>query len=875
MSAGHQMRPSVVRSRQLLAEGREKVRAQHERGTLGIQVCAHLTDLFDTVVLDVFEAALEDLDPDVAQQLRAGISLVPHGGYGRRDASPFSDVDLMLLYTKQVAKLVQPLARRLQMDLTDAGLALGFNPRTPSQAVSLAISDPVIFTSLAESRFLAGSVTVYSKFVDAFRSESNRRCKSLVDAIRLARRAEREKYGNTVYMLEPNVKRSRGALRDYQLLRWVGFARYGESEPQALRRSGNLSEVDLRNLRNALAFLLRMRNDLHFNSGKAKDVLERVEQLRLAEKYGYQGSEGLLPVEEFMRDYFVHTRNIRNITSHFVAGARQYNSLVGFLAPVFAKTIDGDFRVGPVHISTTKKGLEKVRGDLVETLRLMELANLYNRRIEHRTWEIIRTTMMASEEMEVTDEAKQRFMALLTRPGRLGSLVLRLHELRVLERFVPGFDHARGLLQFNDYHKYTVDVHSLKAVDFVTTFQNRKDNLGSVYRSIKRKETLHLALLVHDLGKGFPEDHSEVGLRLAAETAEHLGLAERMTERVKFLVHKHLMMAHLAFRRDTSDQSVVVKFAVEVGSPEVLKMLYVLTCADMASVSPDLLNDWKLNVLTELYHSAMTYLAGDGSAISANNVEQSRRKRVAEMIDQNGDSEWYEQQVEALPPAYLAATPPETIAEELERLRKVTSEEPKAWSRYLEDRQVLEISVGAYPPTELGTFHRLTGALTSQGLQILSAQINTLAGGLVLDRFLVTDMDHQGTPPAARVETILEKLVGTVRGDANEPPTFRTLWKDRGGESNYSQLPTQIQFDNDTSENFTVLDIFAHDRMGLLYTITRTLSEMGISIAVAKIGTYLDQVVDVFYITGPDGKKVEDEQQLARIRDRLLADIEE
>jgi [protein-PII] uridylyltransferase len=295
----------------------------------------------------------------------------------------------------------------------------------------------------------------------------------------------------------------------------------------------------------------------------------------------------------------------------------------------------------------------------------------------------------------------------------------------------------------------------------------------------------------------------------------------------------------------------------------------------MASVSPDVLNDWKLNVLADLYHSSMTYLAGDGSAISANTVEQSRRRRVAEVIHKNGDSEWYQRQVEALPPAYLAATPPETIAEELERLQKVTRDEPQAWGRVLDDQQVLEFSVGAYPPTELGTFHRLTGALTSQGFQILSAQINTLADGLVLDRFIVSDGDHQGTPPQNRVDTVLKKLVGAVRGDANEPPTFRKLWQNRETDATFTLLPTRIQFDNDTSETYTVLDIFTHDRMGLLYLITRTLSEMGISIAVAKVGTYLDQVVDVFYITGSNGKKIEDDQQLARIRERLLEAIEE
>ncbi len=869
------LRPAVVAARERLAEGREKLQQQHDSGSPGVQVCARLTDVLDGVLLDLYAAALADLAGGSPEQVESEIALVAHGGYGRRDVAPFSDVDLMLLHKSRAEPRITPLARRLTQDVFDAGLQLGFSVRTPSQACRLAMRDATIFTSLAESRFLGGSVSLFTNFFTRFRRTAGRRSRALIDAIDLARREERAKYGDTVYLLRPNVKRSRGALRDIQLLRWVGFARYGEVDPETLYRKGILSHDDHVTLRNAREFLLRLRNEIHFHAGKPQDVLEKSEQLRLAEILGYDGNEGLLPVERFMREYFEHTSAVRYTVAQFVADARPRAALTRFLAPLFSHAVDGDFRVGPWQIGATSRGLKRVAGDLAEVLRLMELANLCDKRIDHPTWQAIRSSMTNLAEIKLSPEACERFLSLMSRPTKLGEMLRRLHQLRVLERIVAGLSHARCLLQFNEYHKYTVDEHSLRAVEHATDFLDDPGPVGDAYRSIRQKRTLHLALLLHDLGKGFVEDHSVVGARLAAETAQRLNLPERETETLVFLVRHHLAMSHLAFRRDMEDESVVLQFAVEIGSAELLQMLFVLTCADLAAVGPGVLNQWKLNLLTELYDRTRTHLAGDGPSRGSSERVQKLREQVRALAADKPSADWWDEQTQALPSGYLLETPPQQIVEVLETLRQLPHDEARAWGRYVPERNAVEYTIGTYEEITPGVFHKLTGALTSRRQQILSAEINTLARALVLDRFFVSDMDFGGRPPAERIDEVAAALIAALKDKSGKPPTFARVWNagTADGQTPLSPLPTRIEIDNNTSEAFTIIDVFTHDRIGLLYTISRTLFELGLSVGVAKIGTYLDQVVDVFYVTGPGGRKVEDDTLIREVRRRLLEAI--
>jgi [protein-PII] uridylyltransferase len=781
----------------------------------------------------------------------------------------------------------------------------------------LGCHDPKICSSLMDSRLLAGNPTLFDNFMRRFRQRVRWSAGRLMRAILASRNEERLRYGETVFLLEPNLKRSPGTLRDLNLLRWIGLARYGLREPRQLCERGLLGREDLEVLQRAYEFLLRLRNDLHFHAGQGNDVLNRSEQLRLAELRGYSAGSGLLPVEKFMQDYFRHTNQAAHVVAQFVAKATSHERLSRLATILLGHRVEDDFRVGPVGLMATRRGLARLRGSLAAVLRLVDLANLHDVPIAPSTWEAIRReATQASWEKEdrvpsgchlperpeggprivgvaqmgtvpffpakpqaapagPSPEACRHFLSLLGHPGRIGPLLRDLHEAGLLERFLPDFARARGLLQFNQYHKYTVDEHCIRAVEFAERLLTDPGPVGRVYRGIADKHVLHLALLIHDLGKGFLEDHREVGLRIARETAARLGLKTREAESLEFLVHKHLRMNHLAFRRDTSDEELVVRFAVQVGSPELLQMLYVLTAADLGAVGPDVWDGWKSEVLTDLYHRAMQQLAGDSPATTVDRLFHERREEIRAALGPLAGEPWFARRLEALPAGYLSATPPPQAAADLRLLAQLPPGGVTARAQYFPEAATVQFTIGTSEDVTPGIFHKLTGALSSQGLEIRSAQIYTLADGLVLDRFWVHDPDYAGQPPTERLAAIKRALEGSLREPSAARPAFRRTWLSASRRMAVAPRPqTNVNTDNSTSDRYTIIDVFALDRSGLLYTIARALFEEGLSVWRAKIGTYLDQVVDVFYVTDREGGKIKDQGRLDEIRRHLLAVIE-
>jgi len=871
-------RAAVLHARSRLEAGRERLRKEHNRGTPGIQLCVQTTDLVDEIIVELFEAALADIasvDGKTDDPLRDQVALVAHGGYGRRELAPMSDIDMMILHTPDSADRVAVLAERMMRDVFDIGLILGHSVRTIRQACALVKQDPIILTSLTESRHVAGNKDLTRRLTKKLRRQVTKRSQIYLTAIEKARRDERRQYGETIYLLQPNVKRTRGGLRDIQFLRWIGFCCYGVSEPRGLRLQGVLSHEEEQKIRSTNEFLLRIRNELHLHTGKPHDRLDRALQVHLAEKLGYEGKSGMLPVEQFMRDYFRRTRDVRYIVGRFLANARTRSRIGNLFGSLLGHNVGQDFHVGPYRIRATRRGLPKLKTDLTQIMRLAELANYYDKRIDHKTWETVR---QAAETLpdDITPEMAERFMSLISQPARVGELLRRLHELGVLQKFIPAFARARGLLQFNQYHQFTVDEHCIHAVEKAAELVDDQGMLGHVYRNIKDKEILHLALLVHDLGKGYAEDHSECGLRIAEATAERLYLPQRQAEVVKFLTHKHLLMSHWGLRRDTSDARVAIQLAREVGSPNVLRKLYVLTAADLAAVGPGVLNAWKVDLLTELYEQTMAILSGDRPDRTTQDQIESCRDAVRGLIAPEPEADWFDEMILSLTGSYLLQSSAADIAHDLRRLHELKPGDVQAWSRFLPDRGAVEFTIGAHESVTDGIIHKLAGALTSEGLEILSAQINTFAKGLVLDRFYVQDPDFNGEPPEPRMQQVIDRLVASLKDGDPRPPTFRKIWRESNEDTTtLSAQPVQVRVDNASHPDFTILDIFAPDRMGLLYTVVRKLFDLELSVAKAKIATYLDQVVDVFYVTDRDNQKIGDAGQINEIRLRLIETIEE
>jgi [protein-PII] uridylyltransferase len=873
--------PVVMNAKHKLQEGRARIHLMHNSGGLGVHVSRQIAQLFDDVVLDIYQGALAELWETSGTSLVGQVALVAHGGHGRCDVAPYSDLDIMLLHNAKSDDYLTPLVRKFTHAIFDTGMQLGFSVRTTQQACELARNDATILTALAESRLLHGEESIFRKFMEKLRRETKRNATQVVEMIVKERSDERAKFGETVYMLEPNLKRSRGGLRDIQLLRWLGFTQHGETDWESLRQQGMFTPVEAREIRDAHEFLLRLRNELHFHSQKAQDVLDRAEQLRIAEKFGYREAPGLLAVEQFMRVYFHHTENINEISEHAITKCRPRTLLRSFVEPLLSHLVENDFRVGPASIWATAPGLEKLRGNVGEMLRLMEFAALYDKPIAQETLDAMRSTSQEwidqAPPPQLTLEIRERFLRLLEQPARLAETLRHLHRLHLLEQIIPAVRHARSLLQFNNYHKFTVDEHTLRAMEIITGYHRDPGAVGDAYRAVKHKRALHLAMLLHDLGKGFEEDHSDVGQRIAVEAAARLHLPEEEASLVEFLVHKHLRMAIIAQRHDIHDDRVVAPFAAEVGSPETLRMLFVLTCADITAVGPGTMNDWKFELLNDLYKHTLHLFSENSPEEATDNRLRQRRQLILKAAESQGDQDWYQRIIEALPAAVLLSAEPEQIVAELARLQALKPREVQAWGRFLPERNAVEYTVGTYDGITPGIFHKLTGALSSSGQQILSAEIHTLSDTLVLDRFYVEDRDYTGAPPAARITQMCQILQSALEDQSGKHPTFRRIWSSGASKAPAQLLmaPTQIIPENDTSDQYTIISIFTHDRMGLLYTIALTLFEEGLSIARAKIGTHLDQVVDVFYVTDANtGKKINDSQRIETVKDKLLENLQ-
>ncbi|QDT70222.1 Bifunctional uridylyltransferase/uridylyl-removing enzyme [Planctomycetes bacterium MalM25] len=875
----------LERAKSALLEAREEVRGAHQRGLPAVRVCARLTSAADAAVGTLWRAAIADLPADEAKRLEAGCVLVAHGGYGRRQLAPHSDIDLMILHTSAASSVAEDLSRRFTSEMFDIGLELGHSLRSIDDALQLAPSDPVIATSLLESRHVIGSQATYERFITAFRSNTQRRGVRASEEFVEARRQERQKYGETVYLLEPNLKRSRGGLRDIHLLRWLWYVQLGISDLDRVHAAGALSRYDHHRLISARDFLLRTRNELHFGSPRAGDALYRHEQLRLAEALGYHGTEGLRPVEQFMRDYFRHAGFVWFLTSRVSELTTRRRTVAKAIEPILSRSVANDYRIGFSEITATEAGRKKLGRETGEVLHLLTLARDHDKRIAQDTWYAVYRTAPDLPE-ELMPEAAEQFLTLLAQPKGLGQLLRRAHHLRVLERVVPAFRGVRCLLQFNQYHKFTVDEHSLRAVDLATRFADRQDHLGAAYRSVEDLGLLHLALLLHDTGKALEGDHSVTGEQLAIETARRLGLNAERTQRLATLVRRHLSMSHLAFRRDTHDPALLGDFAKQIGDAETMTMLFVLTCADMAAVGPGVLNDWKISVLADLHQRAIDRL--EHRALRVEDRRDAVRMSVWQTLkpDERDRSE-FKELFEALPEPFLTSRSPTALASSLRRLVRVASGETPppesparqgvdAWGGYQSDDSTLEMVAAVADGGGRGVFASMAGALSSKGLRILTAETAILPHGVLLLRFTAEDPNPALNAAEAnrRVRGIATALIHAV--DNHEPPKLPKVWgADRVEEAAaLSGMPNEVRLDRELSDECAIIEVFTIDQAGLLYDLARTLHEVGLVIRFAKIATSLDQVVDVFYVTNRDGAKPTDDELLGEVSRRLMAVIE-
>ncbi len=868
--AGLAVRPAASEAAGAVADLRRRIAEQHTAGVDALATAALATDLFDGVIRSLWEATIADLPASEAIVARR-IAVVAHGGYGRCEMAAYSDIDIMLLHDATDMSAVAAVAARFVQDLFDAGLQVGQSVRTVQEACRLASGDATILSSLLACRTVAGPTPLTERLSSRLRRMIRRSPRRYAQALIEARQEEGARFGQTVSLLAPNVKRSPGGLRDIQLVRWLGLVLHAAESLDDLAAAGGISRSDATALRSAAEFLTGVRTDLHLATGRTTDDLTRDHQLHVAAARGYEARDGLLGVERFMRDYIGHTRAVKRIAEAVVASVSARSTTGRLAAGLLGHRVEGLFRVGPSVVAVLSGQENRVTGDPAAIIRLQELAMVHGMQVDGATWDRVRRASSERPWAAATPspEACKVFLRLFEPPvsavrqwlDGLGDVLRRLHEVGVLEHFVPDFAHARDLLQFNNYHKFTVDEHCIHCVETCLGLESERGWLGHQWRALTRPRPLLVAALLHDLGKGMPGDHSAVGAVLARETCQRLGLPDDETEIVEFLVRRHLLMAHFAFRRDVGDDSLVVEFARDVGSPEILRMLALLTAADVSAVGPGVWTRWKSDLLGDLHARTQDILSGESPGDEA----ARSREAVERLVADRPSDDPVVQKIRGLPGAAFRGVPAARVVEEMGRLCRLAPDGAFAIARWQPETSTISVTVGTHERVSEGVFHRVTGALAAERLGILAADIHTLSDGSVLDRFTVRDDDFAGEPPADRLADIVAAIrTGALR---HEPPPIPLRWNPFAPQvCNASTVPVRVLFDTESSREATIIEVFAHDSPALLFRVARAIHGEGLSVRSARIGTYLDQVVDAFHVTDTDGHKVVDPNRLAAVR---------
>jgi len=877
-----------------LAGHRQALKQRLLDGATGAEVMAALTEFVDGLVRDRYRSAMRQAGEGAQVAGAQHCCLIALGGYGQRELAPYSDIDIMFLYSEEAGEAAPALFREVLHHLWDLGFHVGHSMRTTQDCIELAGQDLTIRTSMMTARFLAGSPNLFQKFHrQYFKEVVGRGAGRFIEQKKEERQREYLKFGQTIYLLEPNVKKSKGGLRDFHLLRWAGMARFQAATLQDLADRSLLSRQDFLSVTEARDFLWRVRALLHVGAGMAQEILSFDEQVRIASLYGFEDRPHLLGVEQFMQQYYRHTMGLHETLLRFIDRCQAVSAKRRSSRSLPANMVDGYFAVSGRNLTVPSEFRARVLDSPELLLRLFDLARSRRIKIETDLVDEIHSHMdSVSSEAFRTPEVSRVFLKILSGPEAVAATLKAMHCAHLLEKLIPVFATLRGLMQFNQYHKYTVDEHTLLAVAKAEALALEPGIIGEVYQEIRRKDLLHLAILLHDLGKGRKEDHCEVGKAIAEETAARLGCDEQETRTLVFLVHRHLLMSHTAFRRDPYDQKVLLPFAQEVATPEVLRMLLILTAADIAAVGPGVLTKWKESLLIELYQRTLQKVSGEQDKdrmVGPDSLKQLARDVAREIkILVVGGLDWIESQLGRFPLRYLHGTPPKRIAAHLEVIGRLQAGDVLVERNFNEELGTCEFTVITHDTLTPGIFSKTAGVMAAQGLEILDAQIITRDDGVVVNTFQASDPDFAGVPPAERLADTAEMIIRVLKGEES----VEQLRSRKTRLFSASRLPdnrhaTEVLIDNTIGDRFTVIDVFADDTQGLLYIITHAIFRLGLSVQSARISTRLDddiqqslrtggrhQVVDVFYVTDQHGGKIEDHARVEAIRSTIKQDID-
>ncbi len=865
------------------AAGRARIAAAIEAAPSEAHRAIHdyawLTDRIVTLTLDL---ALKWLHPLANPTSTERIAALAVGGYGRAEMAPFSDVDLVFITPYKQTAWGESLIESVLYCLWDLRLKVGHAVRTAEDCLRLARSDVTIRTSLLENRFLWGERALAETLNDRLWTELFSGTGPEFVALKLAERAERHsRQGATRYLLEPNVKEGKGGLRDLQTLFWIAKYLTRAATPDDLVALGVFTPEEYRVFAEAESFLWMTRVHLHLLTARATEQLTFDTQVEIAAILGYVPTAGQRGVERFMQAYFTHAKHVGDLTRIFLAGleARHVKprpSLGQTIRKVFARGRDAAapgyvLKHGRLDIADPESFL----ADPVNILRLFEEGLATDTPIHPDALRLIAANLaLVDDTLRENPEANRIFLELLLSHNNPERALRLMNEVGVLGAFIPVFGRVVAMMQFNMYHHYTVDEHTIQTIS--TLSQIERGALRAelpiaseiVAKGVNRR-ALYVALLIHDLGKGSGRDHSEFGAAIARELCPRLGLEADDAELVEWLVRNHLRMSDVAQKRDLADPRTVRDFAAAVKSPSRLKLLTVMTVCDIRGVGPGVWNNWKAMLLRALYTETLEHLTGGSQSASRPDRAAAARDALAQAMP-----DWTPEAIAAeaarhYTPYWLGfdTRTHAIFADLIQRLGG--GEEPAIHAELDFERDATQVcfAMSDHP----GIFARLAGALALAGANVVDARTYTSSDGIATAAFWI--QDKAGKPyESSRLARLRTSVARTLRGEIAAGSALRDKDRIKRRERDFF-VPTRVSFDNTGSDIYTIIEVETRDRPGLLYDLAATLTANNVSIASAIIATYGKQAVDVFYVKDLFGLKLHAEAKRRSLESRLRAAI--
>ncbi|WP_299610914.1 [protein-PII] uridylyltransferase [uncultured Tateyamaria sp.] len=835
------------------------------------------TYLTDCLVRAALRTAQTLMHPNPTPTSSERLAVLAVGGYGRGEMAPFSDVDLLFLTPYKITPWAESVIETTLYILWDLKLKVGHSSRTVRDCLRLGTEDFTIRTAMLEHRFIFGHADLAAELDTKLRTELFQGTEREFIEAKLAERDSRHVRQGQRYVVEPNVKEGKGGLRDLQSLFWIGKYIHKVQDAAELVPLGLFTDDEFASFVAAEDFLWATRCHMHLISGRPTEQLTFDMQAAVAEDMGYQDQAGRRAVEQFMQDYFLHATEVGDLTRIFLTKLEADHLKA---EPILERLFKRKPRV--------KRGYEVINNRLAiadETAFLDEKLNLLCIFEEAlRTGMLIHPDAMRTiksnlhlidDDMRNTPEAQRLFLDLLLKHGNPERALRRMNELGVLAAFIPEFEPIVAMMQFNMYHSYTVDEHIIQCIAQLAMIEKGEliEDLpvaSSILKEGVNRRVLYVALLLHDIGKGRPEDHSILGAQIVRKVAPRLGLKQDEVDTAEWLVRYHLLMSDMAQKRDIADPRTVRDFAKAVQTVKRLDLLCVLTVCDIRGVGPNVWNNWKAVLIRALYRQTRRALEDGMEALNRDNRGTEAKKALrAELADwprkdlQTETGRHYDPYWQGL---HITA---HIVFANL--LRDIGENEIAMDLHPDDDRDATRACF--VMPDHPGIFARLTGALALVGANVVDARSYTTSDGFVTDAFWIQDAD--GNPyDAARLPRLRKMIERTLAGEVVTRDAIKDRDKVKKREKAF-KVPTHITFDNEGSDIYTIIEVDTRDRPGLLHDLTRTLAASNVYIANAVIATYGEQVVDTFYVKDMFGLKYYSENKQRALEKKLRAAIVE